>query len=236
MEDRGQRCGRVSGFAAGGGKRFAASQLRSVTSIITNNMNSVMHLRRTQLLDAELGQPLAHVNRVLEALALDNTGTQATSERITRAVSIVDERLLDLVHGVLLDRVLALDGNQRGLGALGDDGSALALLVLLGQVGHQLGDLLQVLGLVALRLGPRCRLRLVADDVVPVRRAGVQRLLEELGDEGSRQRKHEDLVLAGGLLGELHDGRGADWEGKRSAIVCCLSRAPRLVAGGVTYP
>ena len=40
--------------------------------------------RRSELLDALAGQPLAHVDAVLERLALDNTGSETTSKGVTR--------------------------------------------------------------------------------------------------------------------------------------------------------
>lgn len=170
------------------------------------------NLRGTQLLDAKLGQPLAQLDGLLEGLALDDAGGQTTGEGVAGAVGVDDLGLVDGVHGVLLDGVLTLGGDDGGLGAVGDDGDALALGVLLGQVGHQLGDLLEVLGLVAVDLGPGGGLGLVADHVVPVGGAGVDGVLEELRDEGRGQGDDEDLVLGRGLLGELHDSRRRDCE------------------------
>jgi hypothetical protein len=40
-------------------------------------------VRGAQLLDAELGEPLAHIDGGLEVLALDDTGNEATGEGIT---------------------------------------------------------------------------------------------------------------------------------------------------------
>lgn len=165
------------------------------------------------------------MNGLLEALALHDAGTQAAGERVTGAVGVVDELLGDGVDGVLLDLVLALGGHDGGLGALRHDGHALALLVLLGQVRHQLGDLLDVPGAVALGLGPGRGLGLVADHVVPVGGAGVEGLLEELRDEGRGEGEDEDLVLGGGLLGELLDGLGGDCETKK------ISQAVRSASG-----
>ena len=44
--------------------------------------------RGAKLLDGELGEPLAHVDGLLERLALDDTGDEATSEGIT--VTVLD--------------------------------------------------------------------------------------------------------------------------------------------------
>ena len=40
-------------------------------------------VRGAQLLDAQLGEPLAHVDGPVEGLALDDTGDKTTGERIT---------------------------------------------------------------------------------------------------------------------------------------------------------
>jgi hypothetical protein len=87
------------------------------------------------------------------------------------------------VDGERLDLILALDGNNGGLGTLGDDGNTLALLVLLGKVGEVLGDGGNVGGLEVVRLGVGGGLGLVTDDVVPVGSGLVELLLEELGNE-----------------------------------------------------
>lgn len=115
------------------------------------------------------------------------------------------------MDGDLLDLGLALGGEERGLGALGDDDDALALRVLLGEVGDVARDVLGGVGGERVRLGVRGRLGLVADDVVAVGDRGVQDVLEELGDEGSREVQDEGLVLRRRELAELLDGGGADW-------------------------
>lgn len=46
--------------------------------------------RGAELLDGELGEPLAHVDGLLERLALDDAGDEATSEGIT--VTMLDRR------------------------------------------------------------------------------------------------------------------------------------------------
>ncbi len=115
------------------------------------------------------------------------------------------------MHGVLLDRGLALDSNDGGLGALGHDGNALSLGVLLGEVRERNGDFLDVCGAETVRLGVGGSLGFVANNVVPVGRAGIQGLLEELRDERSRERQDEGLVPGSGLLGKLLNGRGADY-------------------------
>lgn len=116
------------------------------------------------------------------------------------------------MHDKLPRLVLALDGDDGGLGALGDDDGALALLVGLGQVGEVLCDGGNVLCVEVVRLGVGEGLGLVADDVVPVRGGLVEGVLEELGDEGGREREHKDLVLLCGVLGQGHDGGDGDGE------------------------
>ena len=149
----------------------------------------------TLLTDGQSGEPLAHVDGALERLALGNTGEEASGEGVTGTSGVGDLGLVDLVDGESLDLILALDGNNGGLSALGDDSNTLALLVLLGKVGEVLGDGGNVGGLEVVRLGVRGSLGLVADDVVPVGRAGVDDVLEELGDEGSVQGESERLFV-----------------------------------------
>ena len=156
---------------------------------------------------------------LLEGLALNNTGGEATGKGITGTVGVVDLGGIDGVDGELLDLILALDGNDGRLGALGDDGNTLALGVLLGEVGKSLGDLLNISDVEAVGLGVGGGLTLVADHVVPVGSRGIKGLLEELANEGGGEREDEGLVAAGSLLGELHDGRRADGEVVTTDIV-----------------
>ena len=171
-------------------------------------------VRGAELLDAQAGEPLSHVDAGLEGLALDEASDEATSEGVAGAVGVDDAGGIDGVDGVLGDLFLALDGDDGGLGAVGDDGDAGPLGIGLGQVGDGAGDAPDVRR-VGQRLEPvrprvRLRLRLIADHVVPVRRRRIQRVLEELRDEGRRHVDHEGLVVGRGLLGQGLDGVGAD--------------------------
>jgi hypothetical protein len=166
--------------------------------------------RGTQLLDAQLGQPRAHVDTLLNALALGHTSEETTSEGVTGTSGVGNLVLADNVNGERLDIVVALDGNDGGLGALGDDDGTLALGVLLGQVGHVLGDGGNVLGVEVVSGSEGAGLGLVANNVVPVGGGLVELVLEELADEGGGEREHEDLVLSSGLLGESQDGGDRD--------------------------
>lgn len=177
------------------------------------NLTPRKDLRRAELLDAQPREPLAHVDLRLKRLALHQPSEEATGERITGAVGVVDLGGVDGVHGELLDLGLALRGDEGGLGALGDDDGALALGVLLGEVGDGAGDVAGRVGGEGVRLGVRGGLGLVADDVVGVGDRGVEDVLEELGDEGGGEVEDEGLVLGGGEGAELLDGRGADCGG-----------------------
>lgn len=168
------------------------------------------NLRRAKLLDAQPREPLAHVHRRIQRLASDNARDEATSEGVTSAVGVVDLGGINGVDRVLLDLALALGGDEGRLGALGDDGDALALAVLLGEVGEGESDVPGGVGGEAVRLGVRGSLGLVADDVVGVGEGGIEGVLEELGDEGGREVDGEGLVLGGGESTELLDGRRAD--------------------------
>ena len=168
------------------------------------------HLRRPELLDAQPCEPLAHVHRGLKRLPEHQPSKEPASERVARAVRVVDLGRVDGVHGNLLDLALALDGDECGLGALGNDDGALALGVLFGEVGEGAGDVLGGVGGEGMRLSVGGSLGLVADDVVGVGGGGVEDVLEELGDEGGGEVDDEGLVLGGGEGAELLDGGRAD--------------------------
>lgn len=167
-------------------ERHCQSMLDETASVCRNSP-------RTLLANGESGEPLAHVDGALDGLALGDAGEETGGEGVTGTRGVGDLGLVDLVNGEGLDVVLALDGDDGRLGALGDDGDALALIVLLRQVGQVLGDGRDVGGLEVVRLGVGGGLGLVADDVVPVRGGLVERVLEELGDEGSVQGEGEGL-------------------------------------------
>lgn len=171
----------------------------------------VENLRRSKFLNAQSGEPLTHVDRSSKVLALHDTGQQTASKGIASAVGIIDLLLGDGVDREFLNGVLALDGNEGRLGALCDNGNSLSLAVLLGQVGEVLANVLGLLGRQVVRFGVGSGLGLIANDVVPVRGGGVDGVLEELGDEGSRERQNKDLVILGSLLRELHNGGRADY-------------------------
>jgi hypothetical protein len=97
----------------------------------------------------------------------------------------------NLLH-VDLAAVLCGDGDG-GLGALCEDDGPGPLCVLLGAVGDNLGDLLDVLGVDVVRLGEGSGLSLVTDEDVDVGEDLVERVLEELCDERSGQVKDEGL-------------------------------------------
>jgi hypothetical protein len=186
-----------------------------------------LRVRRTKLLDAQLRKPLTHVDGLLERLALYNSGDEASSESITGSVGVVDLVLADGVDGNLLDiditTVLRADGDG-GVGALGEDNSPCALAVLLGHVGDLLSDLLDVLGFNVVRFGKSGGFGLVTDQDVNVGHDLVERVLEELRDEGRGEVENEllhqvslqsspngimsgtYLVLSGSLLGQRLDG------------------------------
>jgi len=151
------------------------------------------NLRRAQLAQAQGGQPPAHVDASLQLFALCNTGEEAARERVAGASSVDNLLLADRVYRERLDFVLTLHRHDRGVGALSDDGRPLALAVLLWQVRKVLGDGLDIVRVQVVRVGVGRGLGLVANHVIPVRRRLVERILEELRDEGCREREDEWL-------------------------------------------
>jgi hypothetical protein len=82
-----------------------------------------------------------------------------------------------------------------------------------------LSNILRLLAGEVVGLGVGGSLSLVTNDVIPVGGAGIDDLLEELGNEGSREREDEWLVVLSSLLGELHNGRRADSEVETTDVV-----------------
>lgn len=104
---------------------------------------------RSELLDALAGEPLAHVDAVIEGLARDDTSTETTGEGITSTVSVIDGFLGDLADLELLHldgTSSRADGDNGRESALGDNGNTGTLGVLLGELSELLGDLSDILG------------------------------------------------------------------------------------------
>lgn len=114
-------------------------------------------------------------------------------------VGVDDAVLGDFLDGPLLDVNLTagLHGSRdSGQGTLSDNGGPWAVVVLLGQLSQLLGDLNNVLSTPAVALRVRTGLGFVAESVVGVGQNFIELVLEELRNEGSRERKHEDLFFA----------------------------------------
>ena len=90
---------------------------------------------------------MTHVDGAIDILALSHTGEEAGGECITGAGGVDNLFGIDLVDWVALDRVFTLDGDDGRVRALGDDGDALAPVVLLGQVCQMFRDGLDVVRL-----------------------------------------------------------------------------------------
>lgn len=86
------------------------------------------------------------------------------------------------------------DGDNGGESALGDNGNTGTLGVLLGELSELLGDLGDILGAPLVALGVGNSLSLVTEGVVGVGQDAIQLVLEELGNERSRDREHEGLM------------------------------------------
>jgi hypothetical protein len=166
------------------------------------------------LLEGEGGEPLAHIDGGVEALALDEAGEEATGKGVTGAVGV-----LDLVLGQLTDWVLLGGGGALGdvaddgdglVGALGEDDGSWSRSVLLWQQGDLLCDLLNVGGAQVVGLGVGEGLGLVANQVVPVWGVGVQWLLEDGWKEWGAEVHGVDLVVGGSVLTKGVHGLWAD--------------------------
>jgi hypothetical protein len=99
-------------------------------------------------LDAQLREPLAHVDGILQRLALDDTSNKTSSESIAGTVGVVDAVPANGMDWHLLDfstaALLCGDGDS-GVGALSDDHSPGTLRVLLGALSNGLRNLLDIL-------------------------------------------------------------------------------------------
>lgn len=112
-------------------------------------------------------------------------------------VGVVDGVLGDLADLELLHldgTGSGADGDNGGESALGDNGNTGTLGVLLGELSELLGDLGDILGAPLVALGVGNSLSLVTEGVVGVGQDAIQLVLEELGNERSRDREHEGLM------------------------------------------
>jgi hypothetical protein len=188
-------------------------------------------VRRTQLLDAELRKPLAHVNGLVERLALYDASDEASGEGITGTVGVVDLVFADGVDGHLLDvyitTILRADGDG-WVGALGENDGPCALAVLLGHVGDLLGDLLDILGLNIVRLSEGGGFGLVADEDIDIGQDLIERVLEELRDEGGGKVEDELLHKSASEICRTQS------EAVRTLSLAAASSASALMAGTQT--
>lgn len=150
----------------------------------------------SQLLDAELSQPLPHINCLLQALALDNASHETAGKRITSSICVVDLLRANCMHRHLLDLGVAarLGGHGNGgVGALGEDDGAGALGVYLGQGGDFLGDFYNRGCVVAVGFREGGCFGFVTDENVDVGEDGVEGVFEELCNEGGGEVEDEGL-------------------------------------------
>lgn len=113
------------------------------------------------------------------------------------------------MHGKFSHAILALDRHEGRIRSLRNHHGPLPLLIFLGQIGNMPCNLADVLRAQRMGVGVRSGLGLVADQVVPVRGRLIERVLEELRDEGGAEAQGEHLVVGGGFFGQRQDGRHA---------------------------
>ncbi len=120
-------------------------------------------------------------------------------------ISIADILLLDFLNPKLLNPFLPLHRHNRTLRPLREHHRPLTPFILLWQIRHQLRNLLHILRLMPLRLGPAPRLRLIPNDIIPILARLRQLILEKQRDERRGQAHDEHLVLLGRFLRQRHD-------------------------------
>lgn len=176
-------------------------------------------LRWAKLLNAEFGQPLAHIDAGFDGLALYDASAEATGESITSKLSQVSSFLnvdqhrasnlpsaiciVDLLHGKFVNRgLLNLDfsgavgnGGNGGIGALSDDHNSGALRVLLGKCCHLLGNFGDLLDPPTVGLREGKGLGLISNNIVCVGHNLVKRVLEESWDKWCSEGEHECLEI-----------------------------------------
>lgn len=147
-----------------------------------------LHVRRSQLAQAQSSEPLAHVNTSVELLALDDASNEATSKGIAGAGGVDNLILVNRMYRVALGITLVLHGDNSRISSLCDDGHSLSLSVLLWQVGECLGNGWNVVSVQVVRVSICDRFGLISNNVIPVWSSLIERFLEELADERRRER------------------------------------------------
>lgn len=169
--------------------------------MVRNTTTHQLHTHGTEL--------VACLDRLVQALAGDESTHEATSESITSAVGVDDLIISQSSNRVPLGLVGLVrgDGNSRQC-ALGKDDST-RLGVRLGKSGNSLGDLCEVLGIrETIGSSPGLSLSLIADDNIGVGDDFVHLFTEELGDERSGKVEDEGLSSGGRLAAEF-EGSGS---------------------------
>lgn len=135
------------------------------------------------------------LNSFVQRLARDERPEESSRKRVPSAVRVHDALARERLHGELLRAVRIISRNEdRGFRALGEDDHTRAGGIRLGRKGEGLGDGFEI-GLVRQTdgTGPCLGFGFVADDDVAVRDDLLELCTEELGDEGRRDVKREDL-------------------------------------------
>jgi len=190
---------------------------------------------RANLLDDLMGKVVALGDSRGNVGTLDKLRNKSTAEGITSTVAVNDLGLRDGNNGVLLNGSVSLSNNGV-VNTLGEDNETLTLGVDLGQLGDVGSDSLDVLGIgQVVGKGIGLSLTLVTKDNIHVRKDFVEDLGEELRNERGGEVHGEDLVLGGGVLGNLEDTLGGDSKEETLDVVdlSALNQVPGLLRADV---
>ena len=163
------------------------------------------------------GCPEAAVDGLVGGFALGQLSQKAADESVSGSVGVHDLVGRQLVDGMLADG--AVLHHDAGISALGDDDRAgLGSVALVRQSGDLLGDFAAV-ALEVVVFSEGFGLGFVSDDDVGVLEDVLERLLEELTDEGGREIDAELFVgVLCRVLGHLEHGVRADGDEESGAV------------------
>ena len=163
---------------------------------------------------------MPHIHTLLHPLPFHHARHVSTRKRIPRAIRIANLLLRHFPNPKLSHRLLPLCRNKRLLRPLRNHHRPLPPSILLPAIRNRARNCLHVLGVgQRMRGGVRLGLSLVADDEVGVGQHLVERVFEELRDEGRREVDGERLVLPRRFLAQRQDRGHSDGQVEAADVV-----------------